>query len=71
MLHASFFSHLLENASVEATFFYALLSHYKGAKWSTVGVTKEINDRLPHHRGFMLAYLMENETSLVHHIIKW
>ncbi len=49
---------------------YALLLHDKGAKQNTIGVTKEIIVRLPHHIGLMLAYLMENETPLVHRVVK-
>jgi hypothetical protein len=43
----------------------------KGAKQNTIGVTKETNVKLPHHKGFLLVYSMKNEMPLIHHVIKW
>jgi hypothetical protein len=45
------------------------MSHYKGAKQNTIGVTKGTNIKLSHHRGLVLTYPMENETPLVPHAV--
>jgi hypothetical protein len=50
---------------------YAPLPHHEGAKRDTIRVIKRVNANPPHHRGFMLTYLMETETPLVCHIVKW
>jgi len=47
-----------------------LLCH-KGAKQNTIGVTRKTNAKRLHHRGLVLAYLMENKTIFVHHTIEW
>jgi hypothetical protein len=49
---------------------HALLPHHKGAKQNIIGVIKRVNAKLPHHRGLMSGYPMENEMSLAHHVIK-
>jgi hypothetical protein len=36
-----------------------------------MGVIKGANVMLPHHRGLVLVYLMENKTPFVFYVIKW
>jgi hypothetical protein len=40
---------------------YALLPPHKGVKQDTIGVTKWVNVKQPHYKGFVLIYLVENE----------
>jgi hypothetical protein len=49
---------------------YAMLPHHEGAKQDTIGVVGGTNAKLPHCMGPSLAYPMENEMSLVHHIVE-
>jgi hypothetical protein len=49
---------------------YASLPCHKGAKQDTIGVIKGTNAKLPHHRGLLLVYQMENETPLVRHAVE-
>ncbi len=48
-----------------------MLAHHDGAKRNTIGVVRRASAKLPHYTGLVLAYLMENEMSLVHHVVKW
>jgi hypothetical protein len=42
------------------------------AKRNTIGVIgRGANAKLPHCMGPALIYLMDNEMSLVHHIVEW
>jgi hypothetical protein len=50
--------------------FLCPLPHHEGAKQNTIGVTRRVNAKLLHHRGFMLGYPMENKMPLAHHAIK-
>jgi hypothetical protein len=43
---------------------------HNGVEQDIIGVTKEENAKQPHHKGLMLAYLMENEMPFVHHAKK-
>jgi hypothetical protein len=45
-----------------------MLPHHKGAKQNTIGIIKNNKCKLPHHKGLVLAYLIENEMPLVHHV---
>jgi hypothetical protein len=49
---------------------YAILPHHERVKQNTIGVTRRINVKLPHHKGFMLGYPMENVMSFARHAIK-
>jgi hypothetical protein len=49
---------------------YALLPRHEGAKQDTIGVIRGVNAKFPHHKGFALIYLMENETPFVHHVVE-
>jgi hypothetical protein len=66
----SFPSHLLKIAWVKSTFFYTILPHHKGVKQNTIGVIIITNVKLPHHKGFMPVYPMENKMSFAHHV-RW
>jgi len=61
---------MLENAWIEFTFPYALLSHHEGVKRTTIGVIRGVSAKLPHHRGIVLAYPMENKVPFVCHKVK-
>jgi hypothetical protein len=50
-------------------FFYAHLPCFEKEKQDTIGVIRVANAKLPHHRGYMLAYLVENEMPFLHHAI--
>jgi len=50
--------------------FYALLPNHERAKQHTNGVIKKTIVKLPHHRGVVLGYPMENKMPLAHHAIK-
>jgi hypothetical protein len=43
---------------------------FEGAKQDTIGVIEGTNAKLPHHRGLMPTYQMENEIPFVHHVVK-
>ncbi len=62
---------LLESIWVEFVFPYALLPCHEGEKQNTIEVIRKTNAKLPHHKGLMLAYPMENEMPLIYHVIKW
>jgi len=49
---------------------HALLACHKGAKQDTIGVTRGADAELPHHKGLVPTYPMENKMSFVHHIIE-
>jgi hypothetical protein len=66
---ASFFNHLLGSTWIKSIS-YALLPRHKGAKWKTIGVIRGANAKLSHHRVLVLACLMENEMSFVHHTVE-
>ncbi len=66
----NFPNHLLESAWIKFVFSYALLFHHEGAKWDTIWATRRISANLPHCSGPTLAYPMENEIPLVHHVRK-
>jgi hypothetical protein len=44
---------------------------HEGAKWDTIGVAGGKITKLPHYTSLLLVYLMENEMSFVHHVVKW
>jgi hypothetical protein len=49
---------------------YAPLACHEGGKRNTIGVIKKTSVKLPHHKGLVLTYLMENEMSFVHHVME-
>jgi hypothetical protein len=49
---------------------YAQLPFFRKAKQNTIEVTKEINAKLPHHRGHVLTYPLENKMPFINYIIK-
>jgi hypothetical protein len=67
----SFLNHMLKNIWVELMFPFALLPYYERVKWHTIGVTRGASAKLPHHKGHVPTYPMENKMPFVHHIIKW
>jgi len=66
----NFPNHLLENAWIKFVFSYALLLCHEGAKWNTIWAVRRTSANLPHCSGPPLAYPMENEIPLVHHVRK-
>ncbi len=50
---------------------YALSPSHEGANQNTIVVVGGVNAKLPHCMGHALAYPMENEMPLLHHIVKW
>jgi hypothetical protein len=48
-----------------------LVAPPQGAKRNTTGVTRRVSANLPHHKGPMPAYPMENKMPLIHNVIKW
>jgi len=42
----------------------------KGVKEDTIRVVRGTNAKLPHHWGHVPTYLVENEMSFKHHIIR-
>ncbi len=64
-------NHLLENDWVIFTFPYALSPFHEGVKQDTIGVTRGVNEKQPHHKNLMLVYQMENKMPLVHHAGEW
>ncbi len=67
---ASFPNYLLKNVWIKSVFPYAPFPHHKGAKRDFIRVIKRVNTTPPHHRGLTLAYLMENKTPLIYHVIE-
>jgi hypothetical protein len=63
-------NHLLKNALIKPTFPCALLPYQEGAKQDTIGVTQKTSAKLPHHRGPMPTYPMENKMPFGHHIVE-
>jgi hypothetical protein len=61
---------MIESIRIISMFFYAHLPHFEKAKQATIGVIRGANAKLSHHRGLMLAYLVENEMPFVHHAIE-
>jgi hypothetical protein len=49
---------------------YALLLRHKEAKCDTIGGIRGTSAKLPHHKGLVLTYPMENETPFIHHVVK-
>jgi hypothetical protein len=49
---------------------YALLPLHEEVEQDTIGVTRGVNAKQPHHKGLVLVYPVENKTPLVHHIGK-
>jgi hypothetical protein len=43
-------------------FLYAHLPFVEEAKQNTIEITKETNAKLPHHKGHVLTYSLENKT---------
>ncbi len=62
ILLASFLNHLLENVWIRFMFLYAHLPFLEEAKQNTIEITKETNAKLPHHKGHVLTYSLENKT---------
>jgi len=48
-----------------------LLLHHEKAKRDNIGVVRKTSAKLPHCTNPVLAYLMENEMSLIHHATEW
>jgi hypothetical protein len=69
-LPTSFPSCLLKSVQVKPTFLYALLPCHEEVKRNTIGIIKGTNAKLPHHRGHVPTYPMENKMPLIHHTIK-
>jgi hypothetical protein len=42
----------------------------KGQNETPLGVTRRTSAKLPHHRGVVLTYLMENEMSFVNDLVE-
>ncbi len=68
---ASFPSCMLENAWIKSAFPYGLLFRHEEAKRNNIGVVGRANAELPHYTSHVLAYLMENEMSFIHHVVEW
>ncbi len=66
----SFLNHVLGSVYIEPMFPYVVLPHHEGAKRDTIRVIKGTSAKLPHHRGHVPTYPMENEMSLIHHAKK-
>jgi hypothetical protein len=49
---------------------YAMLSCHEDRKRNTITIAGRISAKLPHCTNHVLTYLMENEMSLVHHIME-
>jgi hypothetical protein len=49
---------------------YAQLPFPEKTKQNTIEVTKETNVKLPHHKGHVLIYSLENKMPFIHYIIK-
>ncbi len=62
ILLTSFSNHLLENIWIGFMFLYAHLPFVEEAKQNTIEITKETNAKLPHHKGHVLTYSLENKT---------
>ncbi len=69
-LLVNFPNRLLKNTWIEYVFPYALLPYHEGAKQDTIGVIKGVCAKLPHCTSLVLIYSMENEMSLIHHIVE-
>jgi hypothetical protein len=66
----SFLSHLLESVWVNLCFLMPCCFAMKGQNETPLGVTRGTSVNLPHHRGFVLTYIMKNEMSFVHHPVE-
>jgi hypothetical protein len=60
---------MIEIIRIISMFFYAHLLYFEKTKQATIGVIRGTNAKLP-HKGLALTYLMDNEMSLVHHVVK-
>jgi hypothetical protein len=49
----------------------ALLPFHEGVEQNSIRVTKRTNAKQPHHKGFVLVYLVKNEMPLIHHVGEW
>jgi hypothetical protein len=49
---------------------YALLLRHKEAKCDTIGGIRGASAKLPHHKGLVLTYPVENEMPFIHHVVK-
>jgi hypothetical protein len=67
ILFIGFPKHMIENIRIQFVFYYAHLPCFEKAKQDTIGVIRGVNAKLPHHKGFMLIYPVENEMSFLHH----
>jgi hypothetical protein len=47
-----------------------LVGPLEGVKQNIIRVIKRANAKLPHHKGLVLAYLVENKILFVHHVVK-
>jgi hypothetical protein len=61
---------MLGSVYVKPMFPYVVLPYHEGAKQDTIGVIRRANAKLPHHRGHVPTYPMENEMSLIHNARK-
>jgi hypothetical protein len=43
---------------------------FKGTKQNTIRVTKRANVKLPYHKGFVLAYLVEKKILFIHYVVE-
>jgi hypothetical protein len=46
------------------------MASFEWVKQDTTKVARGTNAKLPHHKGHVPTYPMENEMSLIHHVIK-
>jgi len=67
ILLIGFPKHMIENIRIRFVFSYAHLPCFEKAKQDTIGVIRGTNAKLPHHRGLMLIYPVENEMPFLHH----
>ncbi len=61
---------MLKSAWVKSMFPYAVSPCHKETKWDSIGVAGRTSVKLPHYMGPMLVYPMENEMSLIHHVVE-
>jgi hypothetical protein len=66
----SFPNYMLKNTWIEFTFPYYLSPCHGEVKRNTIGVVGKINAKLPHCTNLVLVYPMENQMSLVHHVVE-
>jgi hypothetical protein len=66
---ASFPNCMLKNTWVKFAFPYCLSPCHE-AKQNTIGVVGKVSAKLPHCTNLVLVYPMENQMSLVHHVVE-